>query len=313
MRTRLLLALGAIALTWLACDEVTPVAPTGSFLTITANPTQIDASGETSTVTVLARRENGTPVNPGTQVFFASTLGSIDEFAATDIDGVARATLTGANRIGLADVTASSGATESVATQVQIGAPAGSITLQPNPTTISQDLIEDAMFDLVATVRDETGQPLANAAVNFLTDLGTLGSRGGILFTDELGTVEDTLMVSQVDISALESPSFQVSAVVAGADGILLEANFLIQVQSAAPIAEFEVQVLSDFMVFFDDMSTGAQPLEFSWDFGDGTTATLSGSGDITHDYQAAGNFTATLTVTNDLGQSVKSLPVTVN
>jgi len=53
--------------------------------------------------------------------------------------------------------------------------------------------------------------------------------------------------------------------------------------------------------VAFDGSSSGPDARTFSWDFGDGST----GSGaSTTHTYAAAGNFTATLTVTNASGVS---------
>lgn len=311
MSVRSLLGLAAlVSIGFLACDEATPVAPVGSTLTISANPTIIEANGQAE-VTVLARKADGTPVNPGTQIFLSSTLGSIEEVVPTDPDGVAKSTLVGDGRIGTATVTATSGATETVSTEVQIGSPAGSITLQPTPTTISDEIIpgEEPIFTLVSTVRDETGQPLVNAAVTFQTDLGTLTSLGGFVFTDVLGEARDTLTVSADDISALEAPSFLVSAFVAGADGILLEASFSIQVRSSAPIAAFSAEILPDFMVFFRNNSTGAAPLTCVWDFGDNTSSTDCDP--PTKDYGSANTFTVILTVENDFGSDVEVMSVT--
>ena len=62
----------------LACDRVTPVAPVGSTITISINPSRIDAEGESAVITIIVRKEDGTPVNPGTQVNISTTLGTVD-------------------------------------------------------------------------------------------------------------------------------------------------------------------------------------------------------------------------------------------
>ncbi len=92
---------------WLACDSATPTAPSGTILTITASPSQIGLNG-TSQITVIGRRPDGNPLNPGTEIFFSTSLGSVSPTVTTvDDDGVARATLRGDGRPGTANVTAS--------------------------------------------------------------------------------------------------------------------------------------------------------------------------------------------------------------
>lgn len=295
-----------------ACDEVSPVAPTGTTLTVSANPTRIDPGG-TSEITVLARKENGSPVNPGTQIFLTTTLGAIDELAATNDNGIARATLTGDGRVGVATVSATSGDTETITTDVEIGSLAGSITLQPSPTTISTATASSTVFTLTATVRDETGQPLEGVAVNFTTQLGSLVSQGRPIFTDADGVVEDTLTVTPQEVSSLTAPTFDVGALVAGPDGDLLEDTFQIRVQSSAPIASFVARRAGGNQVFFDNRSTGAEPLSFEWDFtNDGTIDSTERS--PTHDYGGSVTLTVTvrLTATNSLGSDISLQTITV-
>ena len=72
-----------------ACDKASPVSPAGTTITLSVNPTRIDVTGN-ATVTAIVRRENGSPVNPGTIVNFSTTLGSLDpDDAPTDDTGVA--------------------------------------------------------------------------------------------------------------------------------------------------------------------------------------------------------------------------------
>src|SRR5690606_14398928 len=61
--------------------------------------------------------------------------------------------------------------------------------------------------------------------------------------------------------------------------------------------------------VNFSANVAGTRPIEFAWDFGDGTTAnTLS----ATHVYNEVGTYNATLTVTNEAGSDVCNVTVTV-
>jgi len=224
----------AVVLVSPGCDKATPVAPTGATLTISANPTQIDTDG-TAEITVIARREEGSPVNPGTEINFSTTLGEIGSVGMTDERGIATTTLIGDNRIGTATVTANSGAAGEITVDVAIGALAGSITLVPTPSGISANLgASGETVQLVATVRDDTGSPLRNFAVTFLTDTGSLASRGVAIFTDDAGVAEDTLTILPGDLSVLAEPTFGVFAQAATEGGDLLEAAADILIQDVA-------------------------------------------------------------------------------
>ena len=88
-----------------ACDKASPVAPAGTTITLSVNPTRINIDGE-ATATAIVRRDNGSPVNPGTIVNFSTSLGELDpDDAATDDTGVAETILRGAGQIGTATVT----------------------------------------------------------------------------------------------------------------------------------------------------------------------------------------------------------------
>ncbi len=261
-----------------ACDEASPVAPVGSILAITANPAQIDPNG-TSNIVVIARKEDGSPVNPGTEILFATTLGTIDGSARTDELGVARATLRGDGRVGTATVTALSGAATAVTVDVQIGSFASSITLVAQPPSVTD---AGGTISLTSTVRDENGQLLPDAALNFLTEIGLLESGGAPVFTDETGTARDTLTVSAQDLEGVTETLFTVRAQTAGAGGLIIEASFDVGIQVLAPIASFDAVDAGDCAIAFVSTSTGAEPLSFEWSFGDGET---SSEENPTHDY----------------------------
>lgn len=213
-----------------ACDKPTPVAPEGAALTISANPSRIDVNGS-STVSVLARKSDGLAVNPGTEVNFATTLGTIDPVAFTNDRGVATATLRGDGRVGTATVVADSGAAGQATLDIQVGSLAGSINLQATPTNVSKD---GGTIQLLALVRDDTGAPLPNITVNFTTFVGTLASGGAAILTDSNGEARDTLTVTRSDLSTLSEPTFQVVAEASSEGGALIEAVFDISVGGIA-------------------------------------------------------------------------------
>jgi len=280
-----------------ACDSVDPVAPEGSVLTISVSPTFIQLQGS-ATVTVIARESNGQPVNRGSEVFFSTTLGTIDQMARTDDDGVAIATLRGDGRAGTATITATSGAASAaISDPIQIGAFAALISLQVTPTIVLED---GAELDLLALVRDDTGVLLGNAVVNFGTEFGILGSGGAGIVTNPRGEARDTLLVSAADVVAAGN-SFLVTATTAGEGGVEVSATFSVAVTRLEPIASFAFTLPTppSRRVIFNNESTGAEPLKFFWDFGDGATSTQRNP---TRTYTDPGEYTVRLDVSNDFG-----------
>ena len=221
----------AAALALGGCDKAGPVAPEGSVLTISAAPNRIAADG-ISTITVVARKSTGFPVNPGTPVFLSTTRGSLPASGNTDDDGVVRVALNGNGEVGTATVKANAGAAEEVEIEVQIGIFAASLTLQASPTTIQTG---GGQIDLLAVVRDDTGQPLPNATVNFTTQLGTLDSGGGLVPTNSAGEATDTVRVRARDVSATTASTFEVGVEVPKADGTLLTRTRTITIQRSTP------------------------------------------------------------------------------
>lgn len=65
--------------------------------------------------------------------------------------------------------------------------------------------------------------------------------------------------------------------------------------------------------VTFTNTSTGVSNLTSSWDFGDGGTQTIAGTGAATYDFTGTGTFDVCLTVTDEIGcQDQMCLPVTI-
>ncbi len=190
---------------------------------------------------------------------------------------------------------------------------AANISVQASPSSVPQSGGE---VMLTALVRDDFGEPLANAGVNFLTTVGALASGGGIIRTGSGGQASDMLMVSEEDLVAFSGNSFNVTAEVAGAGGALISDDFTISIQRGAPIASFTVTfqgTTTPTEARFTSTSSGNQPLVLSWDFGDGATA--GNITPVTHDYGATTRgrfFDVTLTVENNLGMDTSMQTVQV-
>ena len=299
------------------CGKATPVAPSGTILAISANPTRIAVNGQ-STITIFGRKPDGNPLNPGTEVRMTASLGSIDSIVTTDRNGTATATFRANGQVGTAMITADTGSAtgggtltsdtgsssgmSSASVSVQVGNAAKTITLQPTPTSIPATLpTNGAKVQLLAVIRDSSGQALANQGVNFTTDIGTLASRGGIVQTNSQGVARDTLTVQSGDLAS-NATAIHVTAQSAGSDGALVSTMATIQVANGRPVAHFSYTPLADpHTVQFSNQSTGSGNLTYSWDFGDGASSTAQNPA---HIYTGNQQYTATLTVIDTTGQS---------
>jgi len=298
---RTAVALGALLLP-LGCPEGTPVSPAGSVIRISVSPTRITKSG-TATVTLQVLRGNGNPVNSGTEVRLSTTIGTIDPVVYTNSDGVATATLHGDGRAGTATITAYSGSVDPVTADLAIGSAAASIRLQVTPTSVPET---GGTLELLALVRDDQGEPLADAAVNFATDAGTLDSGGSFIVSDENGEARDLLTVTDVQLQAVGGDSFDVSVEVGGSAGVQTD-TFSVGIQRP-PRASFSFSVNGN-TVAFTDTSTGS-PTSWHWEFGDNNS---SNQQNPVHQYGSPGTYTVVLTARNAVGESVASNLVTIN
>src|SRR4051794_1722324 len=95
----LLLSLAVLAL--VGCDKATPVAPDGTVLIVSANPSKVSLNG-TSTITVVGRRPDGNPLNPGTEIRLSVDKGTIDSIVTADSGGRATAIYRADGRSGAA-------------------------------------------------------------------------------------------------------------------------------------------------------------------------------------------------------------------
>jgi PKD repeat protein len=110
-----------------------------------------------------------------------------------------------------------------------------------------------------------------------------------------VGTYDVTLTVSNSYGTDTEKKTGAAGGTcIAGATGYIIVGT--------APVADFSANPVSGaapLAVAFKDKSTGATPMTYQWDFGDGATSTAASP---THTYAADGVYTVTLTVTNVFG-----------
>ncbi len=314
----LVLALAAVVA--VACDSANPVAPNGTVLTISAAPTQIDLTGS-STITVIGRQPNGNPLNPGTEVRFSTSLGSINPLIAeVGNDGSAVATLRGQGRAGTATVEATtgggtasggdgstSGGGTTASIDVEIGRAASSVSLQATPASVPES---GATVQLLALVRDVDGEPLGGIAVNFQAQIGTLSSGGAFIRTNSSGQASDALELTEGDLASISNDSFSVSVQAAGGGGSGAVQNDDLSIAILRrPRASFTVNT-NKLTVVLTDTSTG-NPTSWTWTFGDGSASVQTQN--TSHTYAAAGQYTVRLEISNAAGTSESSQVVTVS
>ena len=275
-----------------ACDKTSPVAPSGTLITISANPDRIPSDGS-SEIRVVALRPNGTPVSSGTLIRLTTTLGTIPSSVGVDDRGEALATLEANGQFGVATISANTGGSETATVDVQLGLSPASVTVQVTPNSVPETGGE---ADLLAIVRDDRGQPLENAEVNFRTEIGTLESGGGLVSTGADGTASDRLVVTSGDLDTVTGDSFQVGVDVGSGGGQLVTTNVSVAIQRL-PRADFTFNT-RNLLVAFEDTTAG-RTTSWLWSFGDGNTSTRQNP---THTYDEPGTYAVTFRATNTLG-----------
>jgi hypothetical protein len=227
-----LLAASLLVLTLVAgCGKANPVAPSGSTLTLHVNPTTITSPRGSATAIATLIRPNGLPDN-GAQVQFTTTLGTFNPAAATtQSNGNAVSTLTGDGTPGTAKLTAFSGGVMSTELDVMIGGGAKTIFLQAVPANLPAS---GGTAQLVALVRDDTGQPAAGVLVNFTTTVGRLSRLTDT--TNGGGLATTNLVIQASDVT--NQTAVTVTANAAASDGTLQTATAMVglQINAAASI-----------------------------------------------------------------------------
>ncbi|MFL6202195.1 MAG: Ig-like domain-containing protein [Thermoanaerobaculia bacterium] len=297
-----LLALLCLLVPALGCDKASPVAPTGSVLTISANPSKIGLNGS-STITVVGRKPDGNPLNPGTEIRLSTDRGTLSpSIVEVDSGGRATATLRGDGRPGDAKVTAAT-ADATVDTTIQIGETAATqptVLLSVNPSTIP--INGEATITVIA--RNSDGSPVgAGQRVILTTSLGTINPARPETRAD--GTATATLSAGSqsgtATVTAVVGSSVAVTKDVEIKDAILtLTAN----PTSIPEDATTEIQVTASVRAFQGDPIQGVR-VEFR--AGEGNLSSASATTD------ANGLATVKLTVDADNVAADETFQVTAS
>ena len=273
----------------LGCDKATPVAPEGTTLTISASPAQIGLNGA-STITIVGRKANGSPLNTGTEIRLSTDRGTIDPIVQVNSSGVATATLRGDGRTGAAAVKAATADVEATTT-VQIGQstdtkPSVILSVSPNTITVGGE----ATVTVIG--RNADGSPIgAGQTVILTTSLGTFTNSRPVTRAD--GTATTTLRGGNVAGSAT------VSAIIGSSD----EKTTTVTIRDAAQAISVEAIprtiteaggtiVISAFVTNSEGLPSQGVQVRFRTELG-----TFSSTTDFT---DSQGLAEVTLTVTQD-------------
>lgn len=205
-------------------------AETKPSLLLSVSPNSV-ATGETATITVIARNADGSPAPAGQNVILTSTLGAISPSTVqTKADGTATAKFTAGTLAGSATITAVMGSSDAATTTVTIRDIATDLSVSANPTSVpATGTPDDEPIEITAVVINAQQQVLQNVPVTFSTELGSLSSTVG--FTNSSGVATVELTVTEEQIRNFSGGSFTVTARVPGAGGKFIESEVEIDIQ----------------------------------------------------------------------------------
>jgi hypothetical protein len=300
----LLLALSLVALG--SCDKVPLLAPSGSTITLFANPTTIGLNG-TSSVTALVYESGGTAVQNGTLVSFFTNLGTFTPSEAQTHNGSVTVSFQAGEQTGDAVINAVCGPAKlngTVTITVTTGATVtvGDVVLSATPATVPAG---GGTITLTAFVADSTGAPIPGVSVAFTTTAGSLSQP--VVATDLNGEAATTLTTSVQ------------TTVTATAGGQTASATIGVTAALAVTLAATPTSTTTNVPVTFTATASapggGTVPpiVQYQWNFGDGTTATTSGP-QTSHAYATTGLKVATVTaVATNGATAVGRVEVVIN
>jgi adhesin/invasin len=274
-----------------ACDRVPLTAPTASTINVTVDQTTLPLNGQ-ATVRAVVIESGGTPVHNGTQVTFATVLGSFAPPTSTTVDGVATTTflagsISGSTKINAYSGGASTGSgnSSSGGVTVLIGAAAAkSLSVSATPSSVSQS---GGTVTIAAMVMDESGNPLPGVNVTFSADSGQLNPVAAL--SDSSGIARTQLTTTQTSkvTATAGAATKDVTVTVSAAPTVAI--NDL----SANPVAGQPVSFTVSTTSGNSTAARQVQTLDVS--FGDGTSETRSnvtGTAAFTHTYSREGAYT---------------------
>lgn len=294
---RLVLLLAAV-LAAAACDKVQLTAPTESTIQLFAGGTSVPLNGSVDIVGTVTEQA-GTPVQNGTVVTFTTTLGRIEPSEARTNNGRVTVRLTSDGRSGTATVTAISGGATSDALEIPVGGAAASdVVLRANPGSVGAG---GGSVQLVATVRDEAGNPIAGVPVTFSTTAGQLAASSAN--TDASGDARTTLTTTREATVTARAGAQEAEITVTVQEAPTIE----VTVTPEAPVAGQPVT----FAITLTPAENGNPVQSMTIDFGDGDRRTLgTGSTSVAHVYSQPGTYTVTISARDSAGQETSQVVI---
>jgi PKD repeat protein len=272
-----------------ACDKVPLLAPTESTITLTVSTTTVPVSG-TATLLASVVEAAGTPVHNGTLVTFTSSFGTVDPVEARTEGGVAIARFVAGTQSGTAVIGAFSGAAKAENVEVKVGgAAAAALVVRADPQAISA---AGGSSEIVATVPDESGNPLPGVPVTFSTTAGQLNP--GQATTGSNGEARSTLTAPRnATVTARAGAQTATVEVLATSPGVTFTVPTAIE---AGIPATFTITPITG--------GNGIRDVSIDW--GDSTGPTrlgaIGGATTVVHTFPRAGVYTVTATVTDTQG-----------
>jgi PKD repeat protein len=299
------LALSAVLIataSFSACDKVPLLAPTESTITLTVSTTTVPVNG-TATLLASVTEAAGTPVHNGTQVTFTSSFGTVDPAEARTDGGVATARFVAGTQSGTATIGAFSGAARAETVEIRVGgAAAAAVIVRADPQAISA---AGGTSEIVATVLDDSGNPLPGVPVTFSTTAGQLNP--GQSTTGTNGEARSTLTAPRTaTVTARAGGQSATVEVLATSPAVTI----------AAPTAGIEAGIPATFTITPVTGGNGIRDVSLDW--GDGTAPTrlgaIAGAATAVHTYARSGVYTITATVTDTQGiVGISSIVVSVS
>ena len=294
----------AVVVVEVACDRVPLTAPTSSTISVSVDQTTLPLNGQ-ATVRAIVIESAGTPVHNGTQVTFATILGSFNPPTSDTVDGVATTTffagsISGSTKINAYSGGASTGSgnSSSGGVTVLIGAAAAkSLAVSATPSSVSQS---GGTVTVAALVMDESGNPLPGVNVIFSADAGQVAPTSALSDASGVARTQVTTTQSSKVTATAGSVSKDVTITVSAAPPVTIS-----DPSPASPVAGQPVS----FTVTTTSGNTSAprqiQTLDVS--FGDGTSETRSnvtGAAAFTHTYTREGGYTISARAVDTAGNT---------
>jgi hypothetical protein len=298
-----------------ACDKVPLLAPSGSVITlfptapsvgvngtveivatviengVTATPTPPPANGATGS-TSTGQAGAGTPVQNGTLVSFTTTLGRIEPSEARTQNGQVRVKFISSGQSGAATITAFSGGTSGKLENFAVGAAAAArITVSASPQNLGSS---GGTTQVSARVEDESGSGLAGIPVTFRTSTGTLTATTAVTNSEGIAT---TTLTTNAEAAITATAGSQTGELTVGLNARLI----------ASMTASPQATTAGTPVTFTVTSGTNANIADATISFGDGSSQSLgsfNGATTASHVYNAPGNYTATVTARDSLGNS---------